>query len=95
MRIGLYRGATEKARKRTLRPAHGNLSAKLNYSAACVGTALPSMTVATQEDGKTRCYAVQNASAYAPVVHNICMADVGIGPYRVQCMNEISRVFRK
>ena len=36
MRIGLYRGATEGARRRRLRPAHGNLSAKLNYSAACV-----------------------------------------------------------
>ena len=38
---------------------------------------------------------MQNASTYVPVVHNICRADVGIGPYKVLCINEIGRVFRK
>ena len=73
MRIGLYRGATEQARRRTLRPAHGNFSAKLNYSAACVETTLPSGAVAAQGDGKTRCRGMQNTSTYSPMVHNICV----------------------
>ena len=47
IRIGLYRGSTEKARKRTLRPTHETFSTKLYYSAACVETALPSEAVAT------------------------------------------------
>ena len=51
--------ATEEPRRRTLRPAHENLSANLNYSAACVETTLPSIAVATQGDGKTRCHAIQ------------------------------------
>ena len=68
MRIGLYRGATELPRRRTLRPAHDNLSAKLDYSAACVETMLPSGTVSTQGDCKTRCCGDNNASTYAPVV---------------------------
>ncbi len=38
---------------------------------------------------------MQNTSMYAPMVQKICRADVGIGPYRVLCMNEIGRVFRK
>ena len=87
--------ATEGARRRTLRPAHETLSTKLHYSAACVETTLPSRIVAAPEDGKTRCCGMQNASTYVPVVHNICRADVGIGPYKVLCMNEIGRVFRK
>ena len=32
MRIGLYRGATEGARRRTLRPAHEELSTNLDYA---------------------------------------------------------------
>ena len=71
MRIGLYRSATERARRRTLRPAHGNPSAKLDYSAACVGTTLASIAVSTQGDGKTRCRGNGKPSAYAPVVQNI------------------------
>ena len=47
MRIGLYRGATEGARRRTLRPTHDKLSTNLDYSAACVETTLPSEAVAT------------------------------------------------
>ena len=47
-RIGLYRGATEVPRRRTLRPAHDKLFTKLRYSAACVETTLPSETVAAQ-----------------------------------------------
>ena len=82
IRIGLYRSATEGARRRTLRPAHETLSTKLHYSAACVETTLPSGVVATQGNGKTRCCGMQNASTHAPVVHNICRADVGIGPYK-------------
>ena len=73
MRIGLYRSATEVPRRRTLRPAHENLSAKLDYSAACVETMLPSMIVATQEAGKTRCHGNNWTSTYAPMVHNSCI----------------------
>ena len=69
-RIGLYRGATERARRRTLRPAHGNLPTNLYYSAACVVTTLPSMIVATQKNDKTHCHAIQNTSTYSPVVQN-------------------------
>ena len=47
MRIGLYRGATEGARRRTLRPTHDKLSTNLDYSAACVETTLQSEAVAT------------------------------------------------
>ena len=64
--------ATEVPRRRTLRPTHGNLSAKLNYSAACVETTLPSMIVATQGDGKTRCCGNNSAPTYAPMVQNVC-----------------------
>ena len=32
MRIGLYRGATEGARRRTLRPTHDKLSTNLDYA---------------------------------------------------------------
>ena len=71
IRIGLYRSVTELPRRRTLWPAHGTLSTKLNYSAACVETTLPSEAVATQEDGKTRCCGNNSAPTYAPVVHNI------------------------
>ena len=67
-RSGLYRSATEVPRRRTLRPAHENLSAKLDYCAACVETMLPSGTVSTQGDCKTRCCGDNNASTYAPVV---------------------------
>ena len=73
MRIRLYRGATEKARKRTLRPTHETLSTKLYYSAACVGTTLPSGAVATQGDGKTRCRGNNNVSTHSPMVHNSCV----------------------
>ena len=73
MRIGLYRGATESPRRRTLRPAHGNLSAKLNYSAACVETTLPSIAVATHGDGKTRCRGNNRPPTHSPVVHNSCV----------------------
>ena len=62
--------ATEGARRRTLRPAHGNLSANLHYSAACVETTLPSGVVATQGNGKTPCRGNGRPSAYAPVVQN-------------------------
>ena len=87
--------ATEGAHKRTSRPTHENLSAKLYYSAACVETTLPSRIVATQGDGKTRCRGNGRPSAYSPVVHNICRADVGIGPYNMLCNIVIGRVFRK
>ena len=84
-RIGLYRSATEVPRRRTLWPAHENLSAKLNYSAACVGTTLPSETVATQGKSKTPCRGNNGPSTYAPMVPNICRADVhpqGVGRIR-------------
>ena len=71
-RIGLYRGATEGACRRTLRPAHDKLSAKLNYSAACVETTLPSIAVSTQGDGKTRCRGNGRPSTYAPMVQTVC-----------------------
>ena len=70
-RIGLYRGATEKARRRTLRPAHENLPTKLYYSAACVETALPSGAVATQGKSKTRCCGNNSVSTNSPMVQNI------------------------
>ena len=73
MRIGLYRGATASPRRRTLRPAHGNLSAKLNYSAACVETTLPSRIVAAHGDGKTRCRGNNRPPTHSPVVHSICI----------------------
>ena len=95
MRIGLYRSATESPRRRTLRPTHDRLSAKLHYSAACVVTTLPSIAVSTQGDGKTRCRGNGRPSTYAPVVPNICRADVGIGPYNMLCNIVIGRVFRK
>ena len=86
-RIGLYRVATEKVRRRTLRPAHGNLSTNLYYSAACVVTTLPSGAVATQGDCKTRCRGNNRPSTNSPVVLNICVllymfagADAHIGP---------------
>ena len=69
--------ATEQARRRTLRPAHGNPSTNLNYSAACVETTLPSETVATQGDGKTHCRGMQNASTCSPVVQHICKGGHG------------------
>ena len=69
-RIGLYRGATESPRRRTLRPAHENLSAKLHYSAACLVTTLPSVAVAAQGDGKTRCCGNGRPSTYTPMVQN-------------------------
>ena len=88
MRIGLYRGATEQARRRTLRPAHDKLFAKLDYSAACVETTLPSRIIATQVDGKTRCRGNNWPSTYAPMVHDSCIllqmfvgADAYIGPF--------------
>ena len=87
--------ATEESRKRTMRPAHGNLPTNLHYSAACVETTLPSGVVATQGNGKTRCCGMQNASTYVPVVHNICRADVGIGPYKLLCRIVTAQVFRK
>ena len=87
--------ATEGPRRRALRPAHEKLSAKLHYSAACVETTLPSIAVAAQRDGKTRCCGNGRPSAYSPVVPNICRADVGIGPCKVLCINETGRVFRK
>ena len=81
--------ATEGARRRTLRPAHKNLSANLYYSAACVETTLPSIAVATQGAGKTPCRGNRSASTHSPVVHNFCVllqmfvgADAYIGPYR-------------
>ena len=77
--------ATEQARRRTLRPAHGNPSTKLNYSAACVETTLPSETVATQGKSKTPCRGNNGPSTYAPMVPNICRADVhpqGVGRIR-------------
>ena len=77
--------ATEGARRRTLRPAHGNLSAKLYYSAACVETTLPSETVATQGKSKTPCRGNNGPSTYVPMVPNICRADVhpqGVGRIR-------------
>ena len=70
MRIGLYRSATESPRRRTLRPTHDRLSAKLHYSAACVVTTLPSMIVATQEDGKTHRSGNSRPSTHSPVVQN-------------------------
>ena len=82
--------ATEESRRKTLRPTHGNFSAKLNYSAACVETTLPSRIVATQGDGKTRCRGMQNASTYAPMVQNICVL-----LYNMLCKIVTSRVFRK
>ena len=72
MRIGLYRGATELPRRRTLRPAHDKLSTNLNYSAACVETTLPSGAVATQGDGKTPCSGNNKPSTHSPMVPNIC-----------------------
>ena len=87
-RSGLYRSATEVPRRRTLRPAHDKLFTKLRYSAACVETMLPSMIVATQEAGKTRCHGNNWTSTYAPMVHNSCIllqmfvgADAYIGPF--------------
>ena len=74
IRIGLYRGATEAPRRRTLRPTHETLSTKLNYSATCVETALSSIAVAAQGDGKTRCRGMQNAST--------CSTFVGSENYR-------------
>ena len=102
MRIRLYRGATEEPRRRTLRPTHENLSAKLHYSAACAGTTLPSGVVSTQEGGKTRCCGNSSASTHSPMVHSIRVllymfvgADVGIGPYNMLCNIIIAQVFRK
>ena len=60
--------ATEGARRRRLRPAHENLSAKLYYSAACVETTLPSIAVSTQGDGKTRCCGNNRPSTNLPQV---------------------------
>ena len=73
IRIGLYRKPQNEPRRRTLRPAHGTLSTKLHYSAACAGTTLPSGAVATQGDGKTRCCGNNKPPTYAPVVDNICV----------------------
>ncbi len=88
MRIRLYRGATEEPRRRTLRPTHENLSAKLHYSAACAGTTLPSGVVSTQEDGKTPCCGDNNASTVSPTVQcrilrsivNLCRGRCGHRP---------------
>ena len=85
MRSGLYRSVTELPRRRTLWPAHGTLSTKLNYSAACVETTLPSVAVATQGKSKTPCRGNNGPSTYAPMVPNICRADVhpqGVGRIR-------------
>ena len=71
IRIGLYRSATEQARRRTLRPAYDKLSTDLNYSAACVETTLSSMIVATQGNCKTRCRGNNRPSTNSPVVLNI------------------------
>ena len=90
MRIGLYRDATEAPRRRTLRPAHENLSANLYYSAACVVTTLSSGAVAAHGDGKTRCCGMQHASTYAPIVHSIRVL-----LYNMLCNIVIGRVFRK
>ena len=88
-RIGLYRGATERARRRMLRPAHGNLPTNLYYSAACVETTLPSEIVAAQGDGKTPCCGNNSASTHSLVVQMLWKmnrADRVVRPYRVQCM---------
>ena len=74
--------ATEEPRRKTLQPTHGNPSAKLHYSAACMVTTLPSIIIATQENGKTRCCGNNRLSAYALMVQHICKGGHG----RLPCL---------
>ena len=85
-RSGLYRSATEVPRRRTLRPAHENLSAKLDYSAACVETMLPSRAVATQGDGKIPCRGSNWPSTHSPMVPQYLYSIVNLcrGRWRAQ-----------
>ena len=93
-RIGLYRGATEGACRRTLRPAHETFSTKLHYSAACVETTLPSGAVSTQGDGKTRCCGNNRPSTYAPMVPNICvLVQIFVGADDSVCPVRLSYTF--